>query len=163
MTTEPEQTHWSVASLLDLFDVQPGKPDQFSGDTGIAGDDERQVVEGTQVLAQAIVAVAKRFPDKSVRSAHAVFARAVMVGPPVEFSVEILNEGRSTATAIVAKGRPREMTIESLPEYAVVQLSGMREKFPVPWEEVYAAAKRRHEANLGLEKLAKRRPGRRRR
>ncbi len=102
MTTESEQTQWSVAGLLDLFDVQPGGSDQFSGDTGIAGDDERQVVEGTQVLAQAIVAVAKRFPDKSVRSAHAVFARAVMVGPPVEFNIDVVNEGRSTATAIVA-------------------------------------------------------------
>jgi acyl-CoA thioesterase-2 len=102
VTTESEQTHWSVTGLLDLFDVQPGEPDHFSGDTGIAGDDERQVVEGTQVLAQAIVAVAKRFPDKSIRSAHAVFARAVMVGPPVEFNIDVLNEGRSTATAIVS-------------------------------------------------------------
>jgi acyl-CoA thioesterase II len=102
VTTESEQTQWSVTGLLDLFDVQPGGSDQFRGDTGIAGDDERQVVEGTQVLAQAIVAVAKRFPDKSVRSAHAVFARAVIVGPPVEFNIDVVNEGRSTATAIVA-------------------------------------------------------------
>jgi acyl-CoA thioesterase len=60
------------------------------------------VVEGTQILAQAIVAVAKRFPDKSLRSAHAVFARAVMAGPPVEFDIDVVHEGRSTATAIVA-------------------------------------------------------------
>ena len=43
------------------------------------------------------------------------------------------------------------MIVESRPEYAVVQLSGIPEKFPVPWEEVYAAAKRRHEANLRIE------------
>jgi acyl-CoA thioesterase len=60
------------------------------------------VVEGTQVLAQAIVAAAKRFPDKSVRSAHAVFSRAVAVGPPIEFVLDVVAEGRSTATAIVA-------------------------------------------------------------
>ena len=61
------------------------------------------MVEGTQVLAQAIVAVAKRFPDKSVRSVYAVFARAVMVGAgPVEFEIDVVSEGRSTATAIVA-------------------------------------------------------------
>ena len=101
MTTESEQTHWSVSGLLDLFDVRPERPDHFIGDTGIAGADERQVVEGTQVLAQAIVAVAKRFHDKSVRSAHAVFSRAVMVGPPVEFDVDVVHEGRSTATAVV--------------------------------------------------------------
>ena len=63
MTTESEQTHWSVTGLLDVFDVGAKAPDHFSGDTGIAGEDERQVVEGTQVLAQAIVAVAKRFAD----------------------------------------------------------------------------------------------------
>ena len=68
----------------------------------MAGADERQVVEGTQVLAQAIVAVAKRFPEKSVRSVYAVFARAVVVGPPVEFSIDVVAEGRSTATAVVS-------------------------------------------------------------
>ena len=56
-----------------------------------------------------------------------------------------------TGTSIIARGKPREMVIESRPEYAVVQLSGLPEKFPVPWEEVYAAAKKRHEANLRLE------------
>ena len=101
MTTESEQTHWSVTGLLDLFDVRAKSPDHFSGDTGIAGEDERQVVEGTQVLAQAIVAVAKRFADKSVRSVHAVFSRAVMVGQPVEFDIDVVHEGRSTATAVV--------------------------------------------------------------
>jgi acyl-CoA thioesterase-2 len=54
------------------------------------------------VLAQAIVAVAKRFPDKSVRSAHAVFSRAVMVGAPVELVIDVVHEGRSTATATVS-------------------------------------------------------------
>ena len=102
MTTESEQTQWSVAGLLDLFDAQPDGTDRFTAETGIAGADERQVVEGTQVLAQVIVAVAKRFPDKSVRSAHAVFSRAVMVGPPVEFDIDVVHEGRSTATAVVA-------------------------------------------------------------
>jgi acyl-CoA thioesterase len=102
VTTESEQTHWSVTGLLDLFDVRPAGADHFSGDTGIAGEDERQVVEGTQVLAQAIVAVAKRFPDKSIRSAHAVFARAVMAGPEVEFDIDVVHEGRSTATAVAA-------------------------------------------------------------
>ena len=102
MTTDSDQVQWSVESLLELFDVQADGPDRFTGETGIAGQDGRQVVEGTQVLAQAIVAVAKRFPDKSVRSAHAVFSRAVVVGPPIELVLDVVAEGRSTATAIVA-------------------------------------------------------------
>ncbi|MDT5350459.1 MAG: hypothetical protein QOH91_3746 [Mycobacterium sp.] len=105
MTTQSDQAQWSVEALLDLFDVQADGPDRFTGDT--AGDlgadqDGRQVVEGTQVVAQAIVAAAKRFPEKSVRSAHAVFSRAVMVGPPVELVLDVVAEGRSTATAIIA-------------------------------------------------------------
>lgn len=99
---ESAQTEWTVQGLLDLFDVQADGDDRFTGDTGIAVGDERQVVEGTQVLAQAIVAVAKRFPDKSVRSAHAVFSRAVVVGPPIELVLDVVSEGRSTATAVVA-------------------------------------------------------------
>jgi acyl-CoA thioesterase II len=103
MTTDSAQTQWSVEGLLDLFDVQPDGPDRFTAETGLAGDDDRQVVEGTQVVAQVIVAAAKRFPDKSVRSAHAVFARAVIVGAgPVELEIDVVSEGRSTATAIVA-------------------------------------------------------------
>ena len=103
MTTDSAQTPWTVQGLLDLFDVQRDGENRFIAETGPAGEDERQVVEGTQVLAQAIVAVAKRFPDKSVRSVYAVFARAVMVSAgPVELEIDVVSEGRSTATAIVA-------------------------------------------------------------
>jgi acyl-CoA thioesterase II len=102
MTTDSAQT-WTVAGLLDLFDVRQDGENRFIAETGPAGEDNRQVVEGTQVLAQAIVAVAKRFPEKSVRSVSAVFARAVMVGAgPVELELDVVSEGRSTATAIVA-------------------------------------------------------------
>jgi acyl-CoA thioesterase II len=103
MTTDSAQAPWTVQGLLDLFDVRPDGENRFIAETGPAGEDERQVVEGTQVLAQAIVGAAKRFPDKSVRSASAVFARAVMAGAgPVELEVDVVSEGRSTATAIVA-------------------------------------------------------------
>ena len=93
---------WSVTELLALFDVDPGGPDRFIGSTGIDAGDQRRVVEGTQLLAQAIVAVAKRFPTMSVRSAHAVFSRAVVLGPPVEFLVDVVHEGRTTGTAVVS-------------------------------------------------------------
>ncbi|ANI39683.1 acyl-CoA thioesterase [Mycolicibacterium vaccae] len=102
MTTESAQTPWTVQGLLDLFDAEPSGQDVFTAQTGLAAEDERQVVEGTQVLAQSIVAAAKRFPDKSVRSVYSVFARAVLVGAgPVELEVDVVSEGRSTATAVV--------------------------------------------------------------
>jgi acyl-CoA thioesterase II len=143
VTTESEQTHWSVAGLLELFDAQPDGPDRFTAQTGIAGADERQVVEGTQVLAQVIVAVAKRFPDKSVRSVHAVFSRAVMVGPPVEFDIDVVHEGRSTATGVVfvkQNGR-RCITVTALAD--VPSADVIRHHLPRP--EVTAPA----EANDG--------------
>ena len=102
MTTQSDQAQWSVAGLLDLFDVALEGADRYTGSTGLAGGDERQVVEGSQLLAQAIVAVAKRFPDKSVRSAHAVFSRAAAVGPAAEFLIDVVHDGRSMSTAVVA-------------------------------------------------------------
>ncbi|WP_460357819.1 acyl-CoA thioesterase [Mycobacterium sp. ZZG] len=102
MTTDSAQTPWTVQGLLDLFDAQPCGQDVFTAETGLAAADERQVVEGTQVLAQSIVAAAKRFPDKSVRSVYSVFARAVMVSAgPVELEIDVVSEGRSTATAVI--------------------------------------------------------------
>lgn len=103
MTTDSAQPQWTVQALLDLFDVEPAGEDRFVAQTGPAGEDERQVVEGTQVLAQLIVAAAKRFPEKSVRSVYAVFARAVLVGAgPMELEIDVVSEGRSTATAVLS-------------------------------------------------------------
>ena len=101
MTTHHGQTQWSVTGMLDLFDVQPDGPDRFRGETGFTGEDERQVVEGSQLLGQAIVAAAKRFPDKSVRSAHAVFARVAAAKLPLELVIDVVHEGRSVATGVV--------------------------------------------------------------
>lgn len=101
-STESAQAQWTIGMLLDLFDAEPAGDNRFTVQTGIAGVDERQVVEGTQILGAAIVAAAKRFPEKSVRSVHAVFARAVLVGPPVELEIDVVAEGRSTATAVVS-------------------------------------------------------------
>ena len=102
MSIDSDQAEWTVEGLLELFDVQPDGVDRYIGQTGIASADERQVVEGTQVMAQAIVAAGKRFAEKSVRSAYAVFARAVVVGPPVELTIDVVAEGRTTATAVVS-------------------------------------------------------------
>jgi acyl-CoA thioesterase-2 len=103
MTTDPAHAQWTVQALLDLFDVEADGENRFIAKTGPAGDDDRQVVEGTQVLAQMIVAAAKRFPEKSVRSVYAVFARAVMVGAgPVEIDIDVVGDGRSTATAVIS-------------------------------------------------------------
>ncbi|QZH69181.1 acyl-CoA thioesterase [Mycolicibacterium farcinogenes] len=92
----------SVAGLLEAFDVVAAGPDRFVGVTGPVGADGRRVAKGTQALGQAIVATAKRFPDKTIRSAHAVFTRPVEIDSTVELTVDVAHHGRSTATAVVA-------------------------------------------------------------
>ncbi|MGE2734337.1 acyl-CoA thioesterase [Mycolicibacterium vaccae] len=102
MTAESQQTQWTVQGLLELFDAEPTGEHTYTAQTGLAGDDERQVVEGTQILAASIVAAAKEFPGKSIRSVYSVFARAVLVGAgPVELQVDVISAGRSTASAVV--------------------------------------------------------------
>jgi len=89
----------SLAGMLAVFEVAPVDQRTFRGmsDTG-----ERLVVDGSQVLAQSIVAAAKSFPDKLVRSAHAVFTKSIAVDQPLAFDVEVLHAGRLFASAIVA-------------------------------------------------------------
>src|ERR1700733_199508 len=73
--------------------------------------------------------------------------------PPMSFLIERKTQTIFvTATSIAAKGKARKMVIESRPEYVVVQLLGIPEKYPIPWEEVYDLAQRRNEENLRLER-----------
>ncbi|MGN2637747.1 acyl-CoA thioesterase [Nocardia takedensis] len=116
MTTSSEHTLWTVDGLLALFDVTPAGDGRYLAETGLAGEQDRQVVEGTQVLAQAIVAAARRLEGKSIRSARAVFARAVLVGQPVELDIDVVHEGRSMATAVItaAQGGKRCVVVTVL-------------------------------------------------
>ncbi|MET7770101.1 acyl-CoA thioesterase domain-containing protein [Nocardia sp. NPDC005366] len=92
--------------MLDIFDVRPSGDNTF---TGTSDGGSRKVVDGTQLLAQSIVAAAKLLPGKSIRSAHVVFARAAAADEPLEFSVEVTHEGRSIACAevVVRQGARR--------------------------------------------------------
>ncbi|MEV0685454.1 acyl-CoA thioesterase domain-containing protein [Nocardia sp. NPDC050378] len=89
----------SVGRMLRIFDVEPAEPGTFSGSSDGGG---RQVVDGSQLLAQSLVACAKSLPGKVIRSAHAVFTRVVDPAESVWFSVEVTHQGRTTAGAVVA-------------------------------------------------------------
>ena len=56
MTTESESVLWTLQDLLDLFDVASEGSGPISAPTGLAGADDRQVVEGTQVLVSPVAA-----------------------------------------------------------------------------------------------------------
>jgi acyl-CoA thioesterase/uncharacterized protein (DUF427 family) len=85
---------WGDAShLVDLLDVRP------DGDFGfVAGahtDGHRPVVEGSQMLGQAIVAAGRHAPERRVVSATLLFLRAADAGRPLRFELSELSAGRT--------------------------------------------------------------------
>jgi hypothetical protein len=59
-----------------------------------------------------------------------------------------------TASSVNANGKSREIVIETRPEFAIVQLNGTKEQYPLPWEKIYEVALKHHEKNLRLEAQA---------
>jgi acyl-CoA thioesterase II len=97
----------SLAGLLDVFDVEEVGRHRYRG-AHDAGD--RAVIDGSQVLAQSIVAATRSCSGKVVRSAHAAFVSPVMADAPIELAVEVVREGRTAASARVVGtqgGRPK--------------------------------------------------------
>ena len=94
----------SLSDLLAVFDVRPAD----AGSTQYVGISEsrgRNVVEGSQLLGQAMVAASKALPGRTVRSAHGLFAGAANPAGPIEFSVAPVRAGRSFASAVVTIGQ----------------------------------------------------------
>ena len=94
-------SEWTLEQMITLFDVEPADPERqhFTGD---GGGGERQVIDGSQMLAQALVAASKALPGRTVRSAHALFVAAGRPSSPLEFTVTPVRPGRSFASATVA-------------------------------------------------------------
>jgi hypothetical protein len=59
-----------------------------------------------------------------------------------------------SASSVNENGKKRRIVIESRPEFAIVQLLGLRGQFPIAWEKIYEAAMRHHAENLRLEAAA---------
>jgi acyl-CoA thioesterase-2 len=62
---------------------------------------ERPVVFGGQLMGQMIMAASASLPGKTVRSLHAIFARAGTVAEPVDLDVDLLHSGRSLGSLSV--------------------------------------------------------------
>ena len=88
---------WGDADeLVRLIDVVADGPGRFIGPAH--GETPRNVVEGGQLLAEAIVAAAKTVPDQRVISATMIFSKAASFDAPVDVEVEELHGGRSFST-----------------------------------------------------------------
>ncbi|UXA19215.1 DUF427 domain-containing protein [Mycobacterium sp. SMC-4] len=91
---------WGDADeLVRLIDVSPAGGHSFTGPAH--GPTQRDVVEGGQLLADAIVAVSKTLPDQRVTSASMIFLKAASFTAPVDVDVDMLRRGRTFSTAQV--------------------------------------------------------------
>ncbi len=88
-----------LAELLEAFDVYPLGGGRFLAQC--LDGRGRDVVDGSQILAQSIVAACKSLPGKSVKSAHMIFSRAASVHAPLMLDVEVTHAGRSFASVAV--------------------------------------------------------------
>jgi len=56
-----------------------------------------------------------------------------------------------TASSVKENGKKRRIVIESRPEFAIIKLTGSKERFPLSWETIYQIAKQHQANNLRLE------------
>ncbi|HEY5888655.1 MAG TPA: thioesterase family protein [Acidimicrobiales bacterium] len=92
---------WGDAGdLVDLLDVRPDGPGRF---VGVARADERRpIVEGSQMLGQAIVAAGRQSPGRRAVSASMVFLRAADATRPLTFELDELSAGRTFTTVSIS-------------------------------------------------------------
>jgi acyl-CoA thioesterase II len=91
---------WGDANeLLRLVDVQQTDDRRFVGPAH--GPTHRDVVEGGQLLADAIVATSKSVPGQRVTSASMIFTKAASFDAPVDVDVDVLRRGQTFSTAEV--------------------------------------------------------------
>jgi uncharacterized protein (DUF427 family)/acyl-CoA thioesterase len=94
--TNPFPTWGDASDLLQLIDVGPVGEGRFVGPT--YRDVSRNVVEGGQMLGQAIVAAAKTVPDQRVTTAHMIFCKSAAFDSTLEVDVDVLRPGRTFST-----------------------------------------------------------------
>jgi acyl-CoA thioesterase-2 len=98
----PGQIPSTLDHMMAVFDVASVGEHHYRG---ASDGGSRSVVDGSQLLAQAIVASSTSLPRHSVRTAHAVFVRTVDAEQDLEFELDVLHEGRSFASAVVTVGQ----------------------------------------------------------
>jgi acyl-CoA thioesterase-2 len=108
VTVKRFPTWGDARDLVDAVDVRPAGERRW---TGIGRADlRRPVVEGSQLLGQAVVAAMRHAPGRRVVSGHLIFARAVDAREPVTIELGELSSGRTfTALSVTVgqSGKPR--------------------------------------------------------
>jgi acyl-CoA thioesterase len=93
VTTKRFPTWGDAADLVAVLDVQPVDEHRHRGAT--RWDWRRPVVEGSQLLGQAVVAASRRAPERRVVHASMVFTRAADAREPYELVLAEVADGRT--------------------------------------------------------------------
>ena len=109
-----EVATWGDASdLADLLDVRPAGEGRFV--SAVRGNWQRPVVEGGQILGQAIVAAGRFVPGRRAVSAWMAFTRAADANQPIQINLDEVAGGRSfTTLSARARQGPRVCAAGSL-------------------------------------------------
>ena len=99
VTTSPFPVWGDQSDLLRLIDVQEDGTDRFVAPG--YHERSRNVVEGGQLLAQAIVAASKAVPEQRVISAHVIFPKAASFDDSIDVSLDVLRRGRTFSTVSI--------------------------------------------------------------
>ncbi len=100
VTVKRFPTWGDIADLIALLDVTPDGDGAYVG-SAIRADERRPVVEGSQMLGQAIVAASRHTGGRRVVSAHMVFLRAADSRLPLRFELAERTAGRTFTTLVV--------------------------------------------------------------
>jgi len=116
LTNDLYDKRWGdLQDLIRIIDLQPNGANVFTAPPHMGAP--RNVVEGSQMLAQSIVAAAKAVPDKRVISAYSQFVRVAGFDIPLDFRTEILQTGRTFSSVMVSaeqEGKLRCATLAML-------------------------------------------------
>jgi acyl-CoA thioesterase II len=88
-------TWGDAADLVDVMDVRPTDDGNRTFVTVARSDERRPVVEGSQMLGQAIVAAGRYAAGRRVVSANMIFLRAADARQPLRLELEELSVGRT--------------------------------------------------------------------
>jgi acyl-CoA thioesterase II len=122
---------WGDAGdLLHLIDVEPAGPATFVGPP--YGDLSRNVVEGGQMLAEAIVAASKTVPDQRVTSAYMIFSKSASFDQPQDLVVDVMRGGRTFSTVEVRINQDDQLRSAGLLMFGADAPDTIRGAVPMP-------------------------------
>lgn len=119
VTAKRFPTWGDAAHVVELLDVRPEPADADDGPTryvtAARSDWRRPVVEGSQILGQAIVAAGRHAPGRRPVSAHMVFLRPADAARALTLEVDELTAGKTfTTLAVQARQGDRHIATGTL-------------------------------------------------